>query len=134
MKYEVKVYKNILQELLNRNPDEETKDWIQNLIQCFDYILNDKNDFPAKCEIYNDLLNTLYLLYQWLFNKEWWAWFELKQKYRTINSPESVGKALKTISDRLKQSVDEGIDNILGFQNTATNIDSEEQIEILKEQ
>ncbi len=99
---EVKVYKNILQEVLNEESDWETKDWIQNLINCFNYILDDSNNFPTEGKIYEDLLNTISLLYEWLFNNEWWAWIELRQKYKTSYSPEDMGKALKLISERLK--------------------------------
>ena len=65
---EVKVYKNILQKVLNEELDWETKDWIQNLINCFDYILDDSNNFPTEGKVYKDLLNTISLLYEWLFN------------------------------------------------------------------
>lgn len=99
---EVKVYKNILQEILNKEPDFGTEDWIQNLISCFDYILDDSNNFPTEGKVYEDLLNTILLLYKWLFNKEWWAWLELRQKYRTIAYPEKCVEALKLMSERLK--------------------------------
>ena len=99
---EVKVYKNILQKVLNEELDWETKDWIQNLINCFDYILDDSNNFPTEGKVYKDLLNTISLLYEWLFNNEWWAWIELRQKYKTVPFPENIGEALKLISERLK--------------------------------
>lgn len=41
-------------------------------------------------------------MYECFVNKNYWAYFELSEKYKTVASPEQVGNALKIISERLK--------------------------------
>lgn len=82
----------------NQYPRE---DWIENIIKCFDYAVDENNNFPTDGTVYNDLLNTICLLYECFINKNYWAYFELREKYKTVATPEQIGKTLKIISERL---------------------------------
>lgn len=128
------MWREVLYDILNRGTNDETKDWIQNLIKCFDYALEEKKNFPTEGEVFNDLLKTFHLLYKWIVEKEDWAWLELREKYKTVYSAKEVGNALREISGRLRQSIDEEIESVLGLNNTYNTISVEELIKTLSEQ
>lgn len=128
------IWREVLCDILNRDTNDETKDWIKNLIKCFDYALDEKNNFPTEGEVFNDLLKTFHLLYKWIVEKKDWAWLELREKYKTVYSSEEVSNALRKISSRLSQSINEEIESVLGLDNTYSTISVEEFIKTLSEQ
>ncbi len=94
--------------------------------------MNENKDFPSEGAVYNNLLNTLGLLYEWLINKKHWAYFELREKYKIILSPEQVGKSLKIISERLRNYNAET--DSVGYGTNSNNIVIDDFIDILNEQ
>ena len=83
--------------------DHKTKDWINNLIKTFEYALDDSNNFPCEGSVYNDLLYTLELLYQWMVKGNEYVSVELYNKYRTVFTAGEIGKAMKVLCDRMAE-------------------------------
>lgn len=113
----------------NQYPRE---DWIENIIKCFDYALDENNNFPTDGAVYNDLLNTIGLLYECFINKKDWAYFELSEKYKTVPLPEQVGKALKIISERIRNFNAE--EEPVEYGSNSNNIIIDDLIDILNKQ
>lgn len=113
----------------NQYPRE---DWIENIIKCFDYAVDENNNFPTDGAVYNDLLNTIGLLYECFINKKDWAYFELREKYKTVPSPEKMGKALKIISERIRNFNAE--EESVEYGSNSNNIIIDDLIDILNKQ
>lgn len=113
----------------NQYPRE---DWIENIIKCFDYAVDENNNFPTDGAVYNDLLNTIGLLYECFINKKDWAYFELREKYKTVPSSEQMGKALKIISERIRNFNAE--EELVEYGSNSNNIIIDDLIDILNKQ
>ena len=129
----IQQYIGLLDQVLPKNPqtinDYELKDWIPNCIECLEWAIKTDKDIPE--QPYNDLLSTLYLLYECFVKSEEWAYIELRQKFKTIYSGEQIGRALKVFTERIKEANREDETkktDYVSFTDTNGNFKSVEQI------
>lgn len=73
-------------------------------------------------------------MHECFVNKNYWAYFELSNKYRTTATPEQMGKALKVISERIRNYKEELEEDLLGCGLNSNNIVIDDLIEILNKQ
>lgn len=105
IKQQVKSYIKLLNITLSDNPKHfELSDWIPNCIECLQFALDNEELLIEKPSLYADTLSTISLLYSWTVENESWAYIELRQKFRSIATPEQMGKALKIMCKRLKEA------------------------------
>lgn len=96
----IKMLNAILEEKVN---DYELSDWIPNCIQCLQFALDNEDILIEKPSLYQDTVSTLYLLSEWIVNNEWYAYIELREKFKTVFSGEEVGKSLKCLLNRMQE-------------------------------
>jgi hypothetical protein len=128
IKEKINLYIEFLSNILPTNNDYEI--WIPTCIECLQFALDNEELLNEKPELYQDTLQTLYLLYSCIIKGEEWAYIELRQKFRKIYSPKEVGKALKEFSNRLSKQK-EGLypsDCLIDFKDHNGNLKSVYQI------
>jgi hypothetical protein len=128
IKEKISLYIDFLSYILPTNNDYEV--WIPTCIECLQFALDNEKLLNEKPELYQDTLNTLYLLYSCIVKNEEWAYIELRQKFRKIYSPKEVGKALKEFSIRLSKKKEELYTNncLIDFKDNNGDFKSVEQI------
>lgn len=110
-KQQIGLYVKLLDDILADNPKHfELSDWIPNCIKCLQFALDNEELLIEKPNFYEDTLRTISLLYSWIVEGKGWAYIELSQKFRSIATPEQMGKALKIMCERMKESRDEVIE------------------------
>lgn len=73
-------------------------------------------------------------MHECFVNKNYWAYFELLNKYRATATPEQMGKAFKTISERLRNYEEETEKDSLRYELNSNNIAIDDLVEILNKQ
>ena len=88
--------------------------WIPNCIECLQFALDNEELLKDKPSLFNDAVETVHLLYTWITNQPSgdYAYIILRKKFGRIYSPEEVGKALKKLVGRLKETRD----GVVGYQ------------------
>ena len=71
-------------------------------------------------------------MYECFINKKEWAYFELREKYKTVPSLEQIGKALKIISERIRNFNAE--EESVEYGSNSNNIIIDDLIDILNKQ
>jgi hypothetical protein len=123
----IKMLNVILEEKVN---DYELSDWIPNCVQCLQFALDNEDILIEKPSLYQDTVSTLYLLSEWIVNNEWYAYIELREKFKTVFSGEQVGTSLKCILNRMQElkTLSEEQKTIIPFTNPDGEFKSVEQI------
>lgn len=100
---QIESYIQLLNAYLNDNPkDFDIREWIPNCVECLQFALDNEKILEEKPSLYADTLSTLNLLYEWIVEGSQYAYIILRKKFETVHSPEEVGKALKTLVDRMR--------------------------------
>lgn len=106
MKNNIELYIGLLSDALktdNKLAKTEYKAWISNCIECLEFALDNEQLLIDKPTLYKDILNTLSLLYNWIFEEKSWAYIELYHKFRKICTGEECGQSLKTLFNRMNK-------------------------------
>jgi len=121
----------ILNVILEENAkDYELSDWIPHCIECLQFALDNENVLIEKPSLYQDTLNTLYLISEWVVNNKWYAYIELREKFKSVFSGEQIGNSLKLILNRMGEAKaeNEEPEQIIPFTNPNGEFKSVEQI------
>jgi hypothetical protein len=80
----------------------ESRDWMQNCIECLNFALNNEKLLKAKPSLYVDTLETLNLLYSWIIEEKSWAYIALREKFKPIYTGKEIGNAFREIFNKIK--------------------------------
>ena len=109
---QIQIYINILNGILEDNTDKsklqyhELRHWIPNCIECLQFAIDNEDLLEEKPSLLNDTVDTIYLLYGWLFEDKEFNYVILKKKFGKVYTHEEVGNAFKILAERLSESRD----------------------------
>lgn len=113
-KQQIRLYIDLLNKALPENKNSleyhELNHWIPNCIKCLQFALDNEELLKEKPSLFNDMVDTIYLLHAWIFEDDSYAYIILKKKFGRVYTPEEVGNAFKKLAERLKETRDEVVD------------------------
>lgn len=103
----IKAWLPFLNEINKEVKNNHDSSWINNLIECLQYVVENPEEVFAQESLLQDVYGTLNLLHSAFIDKDDYAFIILRHKYRTIYTTEQIGEVFKLISERLKENDNE---------------------------
>jgi len=87
----------------DKNDDYETFDWMSNCIKCLQFYFDNEWKLEENSKFKSDITNIIALVYAFIFDGEFYAFIELREKFKTKYSGKQAGEAIKKIMNRISE-------------------------------